>query len=686
MRTAAAPSTLVVTRENAALATMTSRVDPEGARRMMEMLVNLYADRRLAVVREYVSNAVDARRVAGSTEPVAITTPTMLEPNLVVADRGIGMSTEEVESTFLAFAASTKRHTDELIGGLGVGAKSAWAVAESFLVDTVKDGLRTLVRASRDLSHQVLLAGEPSDLPTGTTISVPIELGSNADTWRTLIAEVASAHDDGAVVVDGKPVPSLAAGPTRIGPVLCRKVPGRSDTVLIRSGGTLFSAVPEIANQIRNTTSLNACIVELPIGSFDHTPSRESIVATARTTTAVNLALAQFKREYAALEQRITALAATDIAAAVKLRAQIIGDVANYSVLPIPFTLQVPGDTGAWVFSSKRSRGRWIPTGGSDNDAFAATAWDDEASRTVLVTGVPAGRKLRAFATFLGDNHPCVRRVIPVPDGQSCVELEVTGKGNDPIGQTWTLDPASLPASNRYTFTEWIAATTSQRGTRGPAGGYRCVLVRQNGATAESVELSGKEIVALGLPVWFTYGDAPTYFTKDGASIASVGIYLGRRKEGPLRAAVPNVMTAGEWATQRFTALTAGWSHAELLGVVARVKHSSDLLSRFSIATDGRDRIAAEGRENVELLDQAATIHAAVGLASAERVAAIESVRGCTEVAAISTEIYTTDSQLCHGYPLLGLVNSYDARNRRDSFVDYVASVAPRSERKLSDA
>lgn len=219
MRFADISSTLVVTGDTAALPTMTSRVDPEGARRMMEMLVNLYADRRLAVVREYVSNAVDASRVAGSTAPVEVTTPTLLEPNFTVTDRGVGMTAAQVEAAFLAFAASTKRDTNELVGGLGVGAKSAWAIAESFLVDTVKDGKRTVVRAARNLSHQVLLADSPTDLPDGTTVSIPVELKGDADEWRRVVNEVATAHDPAAVVVDGKAVTSIADGPDRPGAV-----------------------------------------------------------------------------------------------------------------------------------------------------------------------------------------------------------------------------------------------------------------------------------------------------------------------------------------------------------------------------------------------------------------------------------------------------------------------------------
>ena len=204
MRLPAPTSTLVTTGDVTASApTMASRVDPEGARRMMDILINLYADRRLAVVREYVSNAVDATRVAGSTAPVQVTSPTELEPNLIVTDAGIGMSAAEVEATFLAFAASTKRDSNDQIGGLGVGAKSALTVAESFLVDTIKGGRRTLVRAARDLTHQVLLADAPSDLPNGTTITVAVEVTGQIDKWNTVIREVASAHPEGTVLVDG---------------------------------------------------------------------------------------------------------------------------------------------------------------------------------------------------------------------------------------------------------------------------------------------------------------------------------------------------------------------------------------------------------------------------------------------------------------------------------------------------
>jgi len=675
MRPAAAPSTLVVTPQNSSLATMTSRVDPEGARRMMEMMINLYADQRLAVVREYISNAVDATRVAGRTDPVMVTTPTLLEPNFIVTDRGVGMSTDEVEATFLAFAASTKRDTNELVGGLGVGAKSAWALTESFLIDTVKDGKRTLVRAARDLQHQVLLAGDPTDLPTGTTISVPVEVSNHTAEWNRVVAEVSSAHDTGAVMVDGKPVTSIAAGPARIGPVVCR---GGRTTVMIRSGGTLFESVPAITNMVENATGLTTCVVELPIGSFDHTPSRESIVATDRTTAAVKAAMDQFEAAREELKQRIDALAAADVAAAVTLRHSVVGKVAPYTVLPIDLSLRFPGDIGAWAFHSA-GRGRWARINEFDKDEFAATGWNAEAGRTLVVTGVPAGRALRGVSTFVKENHSNIRRVVPMHDSCTQVELAVTTPKGDLTGQTFLFDAAMVPESNRYTFEEWTAATAVQRKARGVSSGYFCIVISSDGADPALAELSGAEIAALNLPVCYMEGERPRC-SSSKASKASVEVYLGKRKEGPLRAAVPDAMTRTEWRSVRLASLTAGWSRTDKLAVCARVSMRSDVRRRFTMAAAAGQRIAAEGREGYDLLNRITTLLAAMKAVSDDQIAAWESINTHDDARKPLTTIEELDGELKSAWPLLRHVSSYSDNGRKDEYVDYLACVPPRDQ------
>lgn len=671
-------STLVSTA--AELPTMTSRVDPEGARRMMEMLVNLYADRRLAVVREYVSNAVDATRAAGGSEPVEVSTPSLIEPNFVVTDRGTGMSVAEVEQTFLAFAASSKRESNEMIGGLGVGAKSAWALAESFLVDTVKGGLRTTVRAARNLEHQVLLAGVPSDLPDGTTIIVPVEIGAHGEAWRRAVREVACAHDAGAVLVDGAPVASLAGGPTWIGPVSCRRVdrPDRS-AVMVRSGGTLFTSVPEVTQRVTEVTKLPACVIELPIGSFDHTPSRESVIATERTLAAVDGALGQFRVSYDALVQQVSRLAATDVAAAVGLRSATLGRVATAATLPIPFRVGVPAGVGAWHVDTASGRSRWERIEDSRADVFEAVTAHAEMSSTLVVTGVPAGRVLSRFATFLADQHPTIRRLIAVPEGRTTLALNVFGPGDQLTGQSWQVGADTDGIAVRYTFEQWNAAMAGRRVTRGPSKGYDCDIVDRDGEARRDAVLSGPEIVAMGLPVIYT--EERSNGTHSG-QLASVTVYLGKRKSGPLLAAVPEAMTRAVWIERRFTAETAGWSPEHLLAVsyAAYRRQSSVYDAAFGVASAALAANAAEHPRR-GLLTQIATLVQGAERITESQASTVDELRGCATAQAHFAKIRELYTALRQAYPLLSHLRDWDEAKTRGYYVEYVAHTPPQAAR-----
>lgn len=660
-----------------AMPTMTSRVDPEGARRMMDLLVNLYADRRLAVVREYTANAIDAARLAGSTIPVDITTPTVLEPNLIITDRGVGMSTAEVEATYLAFAASTKRDTNDQVGGLGVGAKSAWALAESFLVDTVKDGLRTIVRASRDLEHQVLVAGTPTDLPAGTTVSIPVEVNSYSSEWSRVITEVATAHDPGTITVNGKPVASIAAGATRIGPVIAKRVrDGYGASILIRSGGTLFESIPAITTRLRQDVKLKSFVVELPIGSFDHTPSREQVIDTPRTREAIAAAMEQYKTAYAALEAEIGLLAKTDVTAAVKRRNAILGDVGDYMVLPIDLSLEVPGGLGAW-----RNRRRWErlePP--AVRDTFSATSWDTtEAAYTIIVTGVPAGRALRTFATYVKNHHGSTRRIIPIPAGQQSVALVVSDNKTGPTGQMFHLDATMVPANNVYTWEDWQTKTASVRtggggGSRGPVTGYNCLVVAQDGGKPVSRELTAAEIAALNLPVWYV-DDAnnPETFSK-----ASVGVILGRRKPERLLKSLPAAISLYAWQAKCAKSIIDSLTQLDMLALA--LESDSTARTRFAIVSQARDELLAAGRASSPLMEQAMVVLAWNAKLSNEQKQNWDALKRSSERNLYwnaKNRLDRIESAIKQAWPLVENAGTYRGGVNQD-YVDYVVAVAPK--------
>lgn len=616
MKFAAPESTLVANGDNAQ--TITSHVDPEGARRLQEMVINFYSNPELAVVREAVSNAADSTRRSGSGIPVNITTPTYLEPNLVISDRGTGMSATEVEANFLAFAASTKRNTNDEIGGLGVGAKSPWAISESFLIDTVKDGKRTIVRAAKNLIHQVIMSDEDTDLPNGTTISIPVKVDGQAEKWEQSIREVAIAHEPGTMTVDGEPVTSIAGGPNRIGPVICAQIPGRygySGTVMIRSGGTLFESVKEITYLAKQTINIKSFVIDLPIGSFDHTPSRETIIDTERTRKAIEIAVAQFDVAYKTVETELHDLGKVDVTAAITKRLEILGDQDRYDVLPISLSLNVPGNIGAW-----KAERRWNSVTGvtkEGRDSFSATSWATEADRTIIVTDVPAKKKLRTFATYVKNNHHRVHRILPLAAGKTHIELEVIDKLQQPTGQKFKIDTSMIDPDNVYTYDRWIDETKVLRSNVGRASGYDCTVWTYDGSSGDIREMDANQILALNLPIWYVEEDRDNvgrgrgYWLGTPPKVASVGVYLGRRKIDPLKKAIPGAISLREWQTKCNETQTNAWSDLTKQALAVDSSHGSTEFL-FKIAAEARRQLGEAGRRVPAFLVQMAQIQGAV--------------------------------------------------------------------------
>ena len=109
------------------VASTTMTLAPEGVAHLTQVLTNLYADKHLAVLREYSTNALAAHVAAGTTAPVEVTLPTALNPTLthelalVITDHGIGLSRDEIVNVYARYGASTKRGTNSDGDGDAVG-------------------------------------------------------------------------------------------------------------------------------------------------------------------------------------------------------------------------------------------------------------------------------------------------------------------------------------------------------------------------------------------------------------------------------------------------------------------------------------------------------------------------------------------------------------------------------------
>ena len=103
---------------------------------------SLYSDKPLAIIREYCTNAQDAHVEAGKpNKSIRVKYPTIFDNTLSIRDFGNGLSKEEVFTVFNSYGESTKRDSNDLVGMLGLGSKSAFSYVNDFTIKSYNNGL-----------------------------------------------------------------------------------------------------------------------------------------------------------------------------------------------------------------------------------------------------------------------------------------------------------------------------------------------------------------------------------------------------------------------------------------------------------------------------------------------------------------------------------------------------------------
>lgn len=179
--------------------------DPAARNMQVRNAIRMYANPRLAALREYTSNARDAHKAAGHTGPVMVTLPTSLHPFLTIVDKGVGLSSEELEG-FGQFGFTTKDGSNEYIGGFGLGSKSGLAVADQFTVISVKDGKKNVVVVGWDESGAPSLGfldEQDTTEDNGTTIQIPSATG-HGDWTNIAQSETFIGWERGSILINGK--------------------------------------------------------------------------------------------------------------------------------------------------------------------------------------------------------------------------------------------------------------------------------------------------------------------------------------------------------------------------------------------------------------------------------------------------------------------------------------------------
>ena len=138
----------------------------------------LYSDKFGSIVREITSNCFDAHEEVNQKLDVQVR---MVEPNfdegkIIFEDLGPGLSPDRIKNIYSKYFASTKRNTNDQIGGFGIGAKSPLAYADSFNVVTRVNGTEYdyIIHKGEQVPVISLVATTTTDKINGTQVIIPI--------------------------------------------------------------------------------------------------------------------------------------------------------------------------------------------------------------------------------------------------------------------------------------------------------------------------------------------------------------------------------------------------------------------------------------------------------------------------------------------------------------------------------
>lgn len=260
-------------------------IDQSALVHIMGIMTDLYADPELAVIREYSTNARDSHIAAGFPErPIEVTTPTHLSPFLRIRDYGIGMNQGDIRDIYSQYGASTKRHTNELSGVLGLGCKSALTYTSQFTLTGVKGGVATVVQIGRDedgAGTMTIVSSEPSDLPNGVEVTIPAKRINDMYDKAVMFF---SYWDLGTVLLNGQPVTSIKSKGARLADdlYLVDRKDGYDDHIIVM-GGVPYPA-PSISPSLAWATRVVAFV---EMGDVQFTPSREALQDTRKTRACI---------------------------------------------------------------------------------------------------------------------------------------------------------------------------------------------------------------------------------------------------------------------------------------------------------------------------------------------------------------------------------------------------------------
>jgi hypothetical protein len=277
-------------------------IDQNAMAHIMNVLTDLYSNPLLAIIREYTTNAFDAMIEAGLgktlpnglmtlTRPIEVSLPNRLSPFLRIQDSGVGLDADDIRTIYSQYGNSTKRSTNDQVGMLGLGCKSALTYTDNFVVVSCKDGERVEVSIERNSEGAGVMkmpTVSQTNQPNGTTVVIPIKA---EDTLKAV--DIANDFfrfwQPGSVLVNGQE-PKRIEGLDLEDNGRLLVYTGKQDYVVMGNVGYPVQSPLSIDHGLpveRWNQPPKSVVAFVDIGAVNFPPSRETLMATPVTKATI---------------------------------------------------------------------------------------------------------------------------------------------------------------------------------------------------------------------------------------------------------------------------------------------------------------------------------------------------------------------------------------------------------------
>lgn len=257
-------------------------IDPKNLEFITTLLSsNLYSAPEQSFIREIVSNAWDSHVEAGNTDTPVIIKFDTKNNSITIRDFGTGLSPERFADVYCNIGSSTKRESNDFIGGFGIGKYSSLAVSNTVYINSYYNGIAyyyIMVKSGNSITTNLV-----AELPTTEKNGVEVTV-KNISSWFTYQKALEYIVFFPNVYVEGL---NTSLNETKIKKFKYFCCASRTIDHKILLGNVLYPLNESLlkrrdaeVRQILNRVKYTGIVYKFDIGELSVTPNRESIIYT----------------------------------------------------------------------------------------------------------------------------------------------------------------------------------------------------------------------------------------------------------------------------------------------------------------------------------------------------------------------------------------------------------------------